>query len=173
MFFALQWLILAKVYNVSLKIKISMKTNFIAKNLLGLVFIFTFLLGSSAFAGTTPSLADKASDKQERKMEKLQKFLNSKFGQWLVKTALKKAEKKADREEAKMEKAKEQGKTYRVKEKKQTMLGTLGLVGVILLAVGFVFIILGLLSWTLWILSFLGGLMLLTGLILLIIELVG
>jgi Flp pilus assembly protein TadB len=127
--------------------------------IIALLTLVSFLLFSNVYA---TSMSGKV-DKEARKTEKIQKFLKSKFGQWLVKIAIKKSEKQAIRYQEKVEKASATGKVLREKSTQKTNISTLLLVGIILMVVGLVLL---LVSTVIGLIIFLAGvIMLIVGLL--------
>lgn len=136
---------------------------------LGIVFsLFTF----SSYAGSPGDVNESlkpSPTKMEKKAERLEKFLNSKVGKWMIKRVQKKIEKRQDRLAKRLAKAEQKGKDkqiQRIKEKQKTMAGG---AAVTIIIVGLVLLLLGLLIPDGGILAVLGLVAIIVGLILYLI----
>lgn len=129
------------------------------------LFIFSSYAGSPA---TTNENLKQKPPKTEKKAERMEKFLNSKVGQWVLKRAKKKIEKRQDRLAERLTKAEQKGndkQILRIKKKQQTMAGP----ALTIIIIGLVLLLLGLLIPDAGILSVLGLVAIIVGLILYLI----
>lgn len=141
-----------------------------------LLLIFAFILPSMSYAGApngiisanVGSSAQKTlTAKEQRKAEKMEKFLNSKVGQWLIKKAVIKAENKKFRQELKKHKGDKQAQRI-LREKHQDNVNKLS--GNLRLAVifGIIGIILSLIPGIWW----LGTICIIIALVFLLLEVI-
>ncbi|MDX2305732.1 MAG: hypothetical protein NW226_23195 [Microscillaceae bacterium] len=115
----------------------------------------------------TSSASGKA-DRLERKKEKVQKFLKSKFGQWIIKQALKKAENRQYRLEKKQVKGdKTAVKLLKEKREKRFSMSRNLRLGLILVVIGLIALII-----TGSIFSIIGSILILVGLIFILLDLI-
>jgi len=131
-----------------------------------------FLLILFFYCSSTSASSDNSIEPTPKKVEHVQKFLHSKFGQWLIRTAINMAERKMTRNQAKIEKAGAKGKVLKEKDASRTNISRLSLAGLIVLIVGLGLGLLGLFSGglaSLLVAVFLAGPIFLIGLILFLV----
>lgn len=143
---------------------------------LSIAFVMLFgLMSATAPKSTSENSYISATNPQSKKVERATKFLNSKFGKWVIKQHQKSISKRSHKLNIKLAKAEKKGdakKIERIKKKQQN----LGKLGLWLIIGGLIGLVLGLIiavgspsaGGAIWVL---GGLAILVGLILVLINL--